>query len=76
MTWYSLLVPSSSSNVNTSLWLPATHDAARVLTSATLETGASDRVGLYVRGELVVEFEVASGFGEALLRECGLERRA
>lgn len=73
MSWYWATMTSSS------LWLPASPSADRVLTSATLEIGADDvedRVSLYVLGECVVQFGVPHGRGAQFLGECGMTRTA
>lgn len=58
------------------LWLPADDGDERALTSAELrEHDVDDEVTLFVKGELATTFRVAKGIGDALLRECGLERQ-
>lgn len=59
------------------VWWPVRPSDENVITSAVLEAGAiSDRIELYVLGNLGARLEVPAGVGARLLAECGLERAA
>lgn len=59
------------------VWLPIHPSDQNVITSAVLEEGAvSDRIELYILGNLGARLEVPAGVGARLLAECGLERAA